>query len=174
MYQRENVSTAATYGSAMEQRPFQKRASSKSLMSRGKSINDTSKYNFKKFIPMFMLALAPNAFNSCDKDEVEYTGPYHDTTYTLSNIDNSNVYPPTKIKASADSVQVRNVYIVPVGDFLNFPAINIGKMADYLKPIMEISPKIKGKGNFIFEPGEATLSGDSLWYVQNGWTVNQK
>jgi hypothetical protein len=34
MYQRENVSTVATCGSTMEQKPFQKRASLKSQKSR--------------------------------------------------------------------------------------------------------------------------------------------
>ena len=39
-----------------------------------------------------------------------------------------------------------------------------------LQSALDYSPKIRGKGDVQFYPG-SLLQSDSLWLVQNGWTV---
>ena len=42
-----------------------------------------------------------------------------------------------------------------------------------LQPTMEISPKMRGQGDFDFKLGAASkVPTDSLWFVKNGWTIN--
>jgi hypothetical protein len=131
----------------------------------------TLPYSWKKLIPTAMLALTPAAFMSCDKDD-EPEVPLHDTEYTF-NID-TNEWPTfEQIKASADSSSVRTIYLRPLGNFTGFAQENITGMRNkYFQPTVEISPKVRGIGNFEFVPGRV-LPTDSLWYLANGWTINQ-
>jgi hypothetical protein len=98
----------------------------------------------------------------------------HNTTYTFNQDDSSNIDPTDKIKASADSASVCNVYLVPTGQWMNFSGKNISAWVERgLKPAIGVSPKVRGKGNFEFKPGVIEQS-DSLWLVQQGWTVNKQ
>lgn len=45
--------------------------------------------------------------------------------------------------------------------------------AQCLEPMFTQSPKLRGRGDLGFNPGTAAKE-DSLWFVQNGWTINQK
>ena len=43
-----------------------------------------------------------------------------------------------------------------------------------LEPALKRSPRVHGRGNFILHPGLASaVPEDSLWFVANGWTINQ-
>lgn len=42
----------------------------------------------------------------------------------------------------------------------------------YLEKRVNASRKVRGKGDLIFEQG-VVLPADSLWFVEQGWTVNQ-
>jgi hypothetical protein len=126
-------------------------------------------YKLKKIIPMAMLALTPAAFMSCDKDEPLIM---HDTTYTF-NSDTGEEFTLDQIKASADSGSVKTIYLQPLGRRTSYTQTNINEMRNnYLQPALDVSPKVRGKGNFEFVPGRALVA-DSLWYVANGWTINQ-
>jgi len=104
---------------------------------------------------------------------VQTNDPRHNTTYNFTTTDFSNVKPTDKIKASSDSTLVRYVYLEPKGKFDDMQSGTISAVINnVLKPAMEISVKVKGKGNFEFYPGEILLP-DSMWIVSNGWTVNQ-
>ena len=122
---------------------------------------------FKK-LPL--VAAAAIVLAGCKKDEDPVV--QHDTTYTFNKNDGSNIS-PNKIKASADSVEVRYIYLVPTGHFRNFISHNVTYMiTNNLKPaIAAAKGKGKGKGNFEFNPEVATTT-DSTWLVKQGWTVN--
>ena len=70
---------------------------------------------------------------------------------------------------------IRTIYLHPLGTWDDLAISNIKFMhIKFLKPIMDKSPKLRGRGNFNFLPGEASKSQtDSLWYIENGWTINQ-
>ena len=51
---------------------------------------------------------------------------------------------------------------------------NVAHCRYITQKILERSPRIHGRGNFIFRPGLASaVPEDSLWFVANGWTINQ-
>jgi hypothetical protein len=120
---------------------------------------------------MAMLALTPAAFMSCDKDD-EPEVPLHDTEYTF-RLGSQEGFTLEQIKASADSNSVRTVYLQPVSPFITYTQGNVSRLRNnYLQPMLDVSPKVRGIGNIEFEPG-IILPADSLWYVANGWTINQ-
>jgi hypothetical protein len=135
------------------------------------------KQNLLKQVFNYMIPVAMGAavFTACRKDkEDEKTPETHETSYYFDQDGCDDIVPTTKIKASADSVEVSNVYIVPRGTFESFGKNNISNMKkNALEPAVDVSPKVKGKGNLEFKPG-VVLAEDSLWFVANGWTVNQK
>jgi hypothetical protein len=79
---------------------------------------------------------------------------------------------PEVIKKHTDSVAVKCLYIVPYDGRWTYSTSAISNVINNrLKPALGVSPKVKGKGNFEFM--NPVTSADSLWLVQNGWTVNQ-
>ncbi len=44
---------------------------------------------------------------------------------------------------------------------------------NYLEQRTNVSPRVRGRGDFWFEYG-AALPADSLWFVSKGWTVNKR
>ena len=139
----------------------------KSLKKSPVDLNKISR-SFKK---LSLIVAAAIVLAGCKKDEDPVV--QHDTTYTFNKHDVSNINPTDKIKASADSIGVRYIYIVPTGHFINFISHNVTYMiTNNLKPaIAAAKGKGKGKGNFEFSPGVATAA-DSIWLVKQGWTVN--
>jgi len=120
---------------------------------------------------MVVAVAATTVLAACKKKDEPIV--QHDTTYEFNQDNAFDVCTSSKIKASADSAQVRYVYLLTTGTWVNFGSKNIPRMIDlWFKPAIEVSPKVKGKGNFEFKPGIAAPA-DSLWFVQNGWTVNQ-
>lgn len=83
---------------------------------------------------------------------------------------------PENIQKNLDDPTVDTVYLALVngGDFRHFDGNNIEAMREnFLGPRIEMGKgRVRGKGNFVFYPGVA-LPADSLWLVQQGWTVNQ-
>ena len=83
----------------------------------------------------------------------------------------------TKIMDSKEYPSIRTIYIVPKeGIWNNALSNNILIMRNkVLQPTIELSPKVRGKGDFNFRPGEASkVPEDSLWFVQHGWTINKR
>ncbi|MDE6630478.1 MAG: hypothetical protein K2K11_03560, partial [Bacteroidales bacterium] len=63
---------------------------------------------------------------------------------------------------------------VKPGDvFTSFTSSNILALRRILEDRVELSDNISGRGNLVFRLGKASVE-DSTWFVQNGWTVNQK
>lgn len=80
-----------------------------------------------------------------------------------------------KLSSYAKNPTIRTIYIVPAGEWYVCAAHNITYLRNnFLQPRLNVSPKIRGKGDFDFEVGEASkVPEDSLWYVANGWTINK-
>lgn len=82
-----------------------------------------------------------------------------------------------EILNSKEAADIRTIYLVPgEGVWSNFGAPTISSFRTrWLEISLKLSPKIKGKGDFNFRVGEASkVPEDSLWYVQQGWTINKR
>lgn len=83
---------------------------------------------------------------------------------------------PENIQKNLDDPTVDTVYLALVngGDFTNLYKENVEFMRENsLGPRIEMGKgRVRGKGNFVFYPGRVAPA-DSLWLVQQGWTVNQ-
>lgn len=132
-------------------------------------LTKTLPYYLKCALPILGLAGA-TMFTSCEKEEPM---PTRDIEFKFSENDLTNLTYFALEKAAAQP-DVRYVYMVPVGYYNHWNRVSIRNFRMLqLEPRIELSPKIRGRGNFDFEPGEASkVPEDSLWYVQNGWTIN--
>ena len=132
----------------------------------------TLKYNLKRALPILTIAGA-GLMASCDKDD-EPSIPQHDVELKFYQ-DHYDEIQPTVVSKHAYDESVRNIYFVLTdGDFTNFGPIGLGQVHKYLDERIQIAPnKIRGRGNFEFAPGIVEKE-DSLWFVKQGWTVNQK
>lgn len=154
-------------------------------------------YKAKTILPA--LALAGGAMMaSCEKEEPvvkEVPAPSINTDdetnkqkdYVEFNIIYESTLPLFKtssegVKIVTDAVnyyirkdEIKYIYIVPTGNWEFCEKIGIKTLREYtLEFMINYSPKIRGKGDFAFQPGEASkVPEDSLWYVQNGWTINK-
>lgn len=120
----------------------------------------------KRALPVLGFAGA-TLFTSCEKDE-----PMHDVELTFS-IDKT--IEMSEIERYAKDPSVRTIYLVPIDDWQRAKHGNINfARHNFLQPLLDISPKVCGRGDFNFTPGEASvIPGDSLWYIQHGWTINK-
>ena len=140
-------------------------------------------YNLKKMLPILGIA-GIGAVSSCEKVEpIEM--PKTSVEFEIRGGTNSNLVAETcewnynrmvpEIFTYADQEYIYTVYLVPISVWSNkSEAINYIRKK-ILVQIRKNSPKIRGKGDFPFRTGEASkVPEDSLWFVQNGWTINQK
>ncbi|MCH5335144.1 MAG: hypothetical protein J1D86_05000 [Alistipes sp.] len=80
-----------------------------------------------------------------------------------------------EILNSKGANNIRNIYLIPEeGTWSNVS--NVQAMRNnVLQPSLELSPKVRGKGDFNFMVGRASkVPEDSLWFVQHGWTINKR
>ena len=120
----------------------------------------------KRALPVLGFAGA-TLFTSCEKDE-----PMHDVELTFGYGEDIEM---SEIERYAKDPSVRTIYLVPTGDWqkVKFGTINFLR-ENFLQPRLDISPKVCGRGDFNFIPGQASvIPGDSLWYIQHGWTINK-
>lgn len=84
------------------------------------------------------------------------------------------------IKIMLDSIRpllirsdIDKIYLVPRG-YMGWGTKNLNILrTKILEPSIALDPeRVKGRGDFYFYPGNCSTA-DSLWFVQNGWTVNQ-
>lgn len=126
----------------------------------------------KRAIPALALAaVAVLTLPSCEK-EIEQ----HDVIIPYYKDNNNNLeIRDEKIQAYAADKQVRNIFItvMPEEIFTDWWSGYISKARSRLSETMSLSPKIRGRGNFEFKPGEC-MPGDSLDFVKMGFTVNQQ
>lgn len=128
-------------------------------------------YKLKRLIPMLGIAGASLFLGGCEKNE-----PQRDVELFFANDDIFEIFEdPSIIQEIADQPDVRTVYLIPTGGWDNFWASNISRFTKTtLRPAIDISPKVRGKGDFDFYPGQASkVPEDSLWITQQGWTINK-
>jgi len=120
----------------------------------------------KRALPVLGFAGA-TLFTSCEKDE-----PKRDVELTFSI---EKTIEMSEIERYAKDPSVRTIYLVPTDDWQRIEHLGISSIRkNFLQPRLDISPKVWGRGNFNFIPGQASLiPGNSLWYVQHGWTINK-
>lgn len=133
------------------------------------------------------------AFTACDKENEPVINPPHndghDTTTVIQpephynvelffnnkNIDQIHL---DTIKKHDANTRVDTIYMIPDdlagpgGGFSGGGTTGITKWRNLLQQRFDTSPKVRGKGDLWFGVGRA-LPADSLWFVQQGWTVNQ-
>ena len=127
----------------------------------------TIPYYLKRALPILGFAGA-TLTTSCEKEPE----PLHDVELTFS-VDKS--IEMSEIERYAQDPNVRIIYLVPIDDWQRAKYGNINFLRkNFLQPRLNISPKVWGRGNFNFIPGQASvIPGDSLWYIQHGWTINK-
>lgn len=131
----------------------------------------TIPYKLKRIIPMLGIAGASLFMGGCEKEPITPTRDV-ELYFNIYNID--DIFLTGKIQDNVNLQDVRTVYLVPEGSFSNFSVQNIYNLVNNgLRPAINISPKVRGKGNFEFEPGCASqIPEDSTFIVNNGWTIN--
>ena len=139
------------------------------------NFNKTVKYNLKRVLPILGIAgatLLPACREHRNEPEPQkhsvdlkwFQGYYEEIT-------------PENIQKNLDDPTVDTIYLALVngGDFTNLYKENVEFMRENsLGPRIEMGKgRVRGKGNFVFYPGRVAPA-DSLWLVQQGWTVNQQ
>ncbi|MBD5397062.1 hypothetical protein HDR62_02825 [bacterium] len=126
----------------------------------------------KRAVPA--LALAGLTLTACEKenDKPIYRAPYEkELRFNDSNADSIDM--PIVQKFARDTA-CKHIYLTVKDDnnFTTLDAETIRLIRDDLQSKIAISNKISGRGDFFFEKGVATVA-DSIWFVQNGWTIRQ-
>ena len=130
------------------------------------------------------LCCAAVLFAACDKSNEPSNGANnrnepepqkHDTTLWFNYMGYDSIA-PENIQRYLSDKNVSNIYLEPNQpiDFVNATTDYITALCERVfKPALNTNPeRVHGRGNFLFYPGEA-LPADSLWLVQQGWTINQ-
>ena len=78
---------------------------------------------------------------------------------------------PAVLKHFANDNACKHIYM-HVTDDNNHTNISPSDVRNYLQERINVSSKISGRGDFWFNDG--IDKADSLWFVQNGWTVNKR
>ncbi len=127
-----------------------------------------------KFILLLLIGSISLTITGCgDRKDDEPTVTQHDIELKFSVGEYGNIK-SSIIKSHAENPAIRYIYLCVEGDFLNFDAYGIANMKEGMENRINVAPqKVRGRGNFIFVPGLVTKA-DSLWYVKQGWTINQK
>lgn len=95
---------------------------------------------------------------------------------------NQNNAAPISVEAvrsildSKEATTIRTIYLVPEeGTWDNCGTSTIKGIRKYCEPVFALSPKVRGKGDFDFACGRAaSIPDDSLWFIQQGWTINKR
>ena len=129
-------------------------------------------YKIKRIIPMAMIAGLPFVSTGCGKVEMEK----HDVVIEFDQEYVEKILTFETLQNYANDETVKTIYLVPTKHWNGNMAHNITYFRNnFLEPRLNISPKIRGRGDFDFALGEASkVPTDSLWYVQQGWTINKK
>lgn len=151
--------------------------------SKGHKMKITIPYKLRRALALG--AIAGGTLVACSKPEAptpdtptpDTPAPTRDVelVFGLDDVDNITI---ENIKTHTNMPDVRYVYMITKNDkeWHTCTAGNIQNTRSYLEERIAINPKkVRGKGNFCFKLGEASkIPQDSLWFIQNGWTLNQK
>ena len=143
-------------------------------------LNKVLPYKLARVLPILGIAGA-SLFAGCSKEDE----PTRDVEVTFTQDDGWDIIQQNPdgtrqvsqlIKDYAARPDIRTIYLVPLDNWKNFGTQAItGLRKNALEYAINYSPKVRGRGDFNFWPGAASLvPEDSLWYVQNGWTINKR
>ena len=143
-------------------------------------LNKVLPYKLARVLPILGIAGA-SLFAGCSKEDE----PPHDVEITFTSEDPWGVIQQNPdgtrqvsqlIKDYVAQPNVRTIYLVPEGGWGHISASGIPAIRkNTLEHAINYSPKVRGRGDFTFRPGRASMfPEDSLWYVQNGWTINKR
>ena len=130
----------------------------------------------KRAVPALALAgVAGLTLPSCEKenDKPIYRAPYEKELffdeYNMDSISFDNV------RKYAKDTACKHIYLTVAedNDFTPYGTNNILGLRNMLQECINFSNNISGRGDFHFRPNTASVN-DSLWFVQNGWTIRQK
>lgn len=147
------------------------------------TLHDRFFYNIRHVIPIIGLA-GTTMFTSCAKTETREEPPtiqpeipivQRDSIFTFSFQNAEKALNMDTLKKYANDKTIGTIYLVPTGHWNVLGTTNIKFMRDnFLQPRIELSKKMRGRGDFDFQLGAASMApADSLWYVENGWTINK-
>ena len=140
-------------------------------------------YSIKHLIPMIGLAGSTVLPASCAKHDViteippfEPSIEKHDVEIEFTNANSTRMLVLDSLQKYVDDQSVGTIYLVPVASWNGYDAKGICNLRkNLLQPCIDMSTKMRGVGDFNFELGAASLvPDDSIWYVQNGWTINKR
>ena len=145
-------------------------------------------YSLKRIVPMAMLAGATMFSGGC-KPQNEPADPLDNKTPVEPVVKvNKELYftEYDGIQISFDTLNkylamdnIDTIYMIPVGTFFapdwnDHPSHFKLARDNLLEERINLSPRIRGKGDFITNLGyPSQYRSDSLWMVENGWTVNK-
>ena len=124
---------------------------------------------------VFALALAGVVgltLPSCEKEPKEepYREPYEKELF-FNKVYYDSIE-PSVLKYFAKDKACTHIYM-HVMDDNNFTDYPPSAVRNFLQERINISSKISGRGDFRFKVGSSAKE-DSIWFVQNGWTVNKR
>lgn len=143
-----------------------------------KTQNSVSRWAKGTFCLLALAATAVLTLPSCDKEPEEkapvYRAPY-EKELRFNHYDIDSIEMPIVQKFARDTA-CKHIYLTVTDDnnFTGVPTNNISILRNSLNDRIQLAPnKISGRGDFCFTYGAASLA-DSIWFVQNGWTINQR
>ena len=127
-------------------------------------------------VALFALPLVLLLAVACEKESSEpvYRAPY-EKELRFNHYDTDSIEMPIVQKFARDTA-CKHVYLTLTDNnsFTNQTTNMITNVRNYLDARIQLAPeKISGRGDFNFYPGTASIA-DSLWFVAQGWTVNQR
>ena len=139
--------------------------------------------NYKEIIPyklrlgLSIVAIASATLfpESCSREGKEEE-PTREIEIEFDELEGDKILSFELLSNYANDKTIKTIFLVPIGHWNASRAHNITYCRNnFLEPRIRISPKIRGRGDFDFKLGEASkVPDDSLWFVQQGWTINKK
>ena len=132
----------------------------------------------KRAVPALALAgVAGLILPSCEKEPVEkkpvYRAPYEkELFFNRGKLDSISI---ENVQKYANDTSCKHIYMVVEADndYTIYDSDDVGIIRGTLQKRLDVSDKVSGRGDFHFRPNTVSVN-DSLWFVQNGWTVRQK
>ena len=127
-------------------------------------------------VALFALPLVLLLAVACEKESSEpvYRAPY-EKELRFNEYDVDSIEIPIVQKFARDTA-CKHIYLTVKDNnaYTSYIADDINLLRNYLDARIQLAPeKISGRGDFNFYPGTASIA-DSLWFVEQGWTVNQR
>ena len=144
-------------------------------------ITATKNMNKTNLFKALLLALVGGtiAFTACSpgNEPEPQPEPQHNVELFFNRMNTKQIDLDTIQKYVANQ-HVDTIFMIPDdeagigGGFSGYPSSSLPQVRDYLEQRISVSRKVRGKGDLRFAVGKA-LPADSLWFVEQGWTVNQ-